>query len=189
MLLPALMERIAQAAPGTSLRCFQVERRRIATEMAAGRLDLAVDISQLTAPVLNRYELLSDRYVCVLRKGHPLARSKLSLERYLALDHVTVSSRRHGSNYIDIALGRLGQRLTSPLRVQNFQPAIHVVQNSDMSLSAPEGLVRRYDVTIKELPFEIEPQPMVLFWHRNVDDDPANRWMRHLIADVALNLQ
>ena len=185
MLLPDLMRQLKAAAPGIRLRCFQLERGQIAAELAAGRLDLAIDIAQLSAPMLNSVELSRDRYVCLLRRRHPLAHSPLRLDEYLALDHVTVSSRRRGASYVDMALNRAGHRLSAPLRLQNYQTAIHVVLNSDMALSAPLSLAQRYEVATKELPFEIEPLDSLLFWHRNADGDPAIAWLRDLIVRTA----
>jgi DNA-binding transcriptional LysR family regulator len=183
MLLPELLRRTALEAPRIRLRCFQIDRKEIATEMAAGRLDLAVDVPQVAAAALDQVALMQDRFVCVLRPEHPLAGKELTLERFMGLHHVTVSSRRRGGGFVEAALSQIGKRLFSPLRLQTYQPALHAVQNSDLALSAPLSLVRRYQVAQKELPFQIAPLVSCLFWHRTANNDPANRWLRgHLIA-------
>ena len=47
MLLPALARRLAAAAPHVQVQCHLVDRAEIAPELAAGTLDLAIDIPQM----------------------------------------------------------------------------------------------------------------------------------------------
>ena len=183
-LMPGLMARLAVDAPGVRIHCQEIDRREIAAELASGRLDLAIDIPEVARSELNSVPLLADRYVCVLRKGHPLARRHLDLEAFLAMDHIMVSGRRSGRGFVDIALGRLGHQTNSLLRLTHFQPAFHTVMNTDMVLSAPLTLARKYDVVIKELPFPAPALEALLYWHRNADRDPANIWMRDAIAAI-----
>lgn len=178
VLMPDLMLALRAKAPRLKVHCHQVDRREIALELAAGALDFAVDIPEVAKPDISSAPLLEDRYVCVLRKGHAMARGPLSLERYLAFEHVTISGRRRGRSFVDIALSRLGRQTNSVLRLPHFQPAFHVVMRTDMALSAPLSLAKRYDVAVKELPFEAPPLRSLLFWHRNADLDPANAWLR-----------
>ena len=90
-------------------------------------LDFALDIPELEKPDLNGVDILRDRYVCVLRHGHPFAKRAMTLDDYLALEHVMVSSRRRGRGIIDIALARIGRQTDNAMRVAHFQSALHVV--------------------------------------------------------------
>ncbi len=181
LLLPGLLAELASTAPHLRLRCHQRDRREIARELAAGSLDLAIDIPALARAPLQAARLLSDRYVCVLRRGHPAARGRLSLARFLSLSHVTVSSRRAGRSYVELALARKNLQIESVLRVQHYQPAFHVVQNGDSVLAAPHSLARRYDVAVRSLPFEVPELETFLYWHRSRDGDPGHRWLRERI--------
>jgi DNA-binding transcriptional LysR family regulator len=185
VVMPDLMLSLRSKAPNLKIHCHQVDRREIALELAAGTLDFAVDIPELAKSDLNSAPLFEDRYVCALRKKHPMARGPLSLERFLAIEHVTISGRRRGRSFVDIALGRLGHQTNTVLRLPHFQPAFHVVMSTDMALSAPLSLARRYDVAVKELPFEAPPLRSLLYWHKNADLDPANVWMRAEIIEAS----
>lgn len=164
------------------LQCHQIERREIEPELAAGQLDFAIDVPQLGRATLNGVKLLTEHYVCLLRRSHPLARRKLTLQRYLAMPQVVVSARRHGRSWVDIALGRIGERAHTVLRLPQYQPAMHVIPGSDLALTAPRSLAAWYDVEARELPFEVPSLDSVLYWHRNTDRDPANLWMREQIV-------
>ena len=109
----------------------------------------------------------------------------MTLDDYLGLQHVMVSSRRRGRGLVDIALARIGRQADTALRVMHFQSALHVVMGSDMAVAAPLSLASRYEVVRKELPFDVPPLRTVLYWHRNADHDPANIWMRKLIIGAS----
>jgi DNA-binding transcriptional LysR family regulator len=185
ILMPEIATVLRKHAPHAKAHCSQVDRREIASELAAGNLDFALDIPELEKADLNSVEILQESYVCVLRQGHPFAKGALTLDRYLALDHVMVSSRRRGRGLVDIALARLGRQIDAAMRVAHFQPALHVVMSSDMAVTAPLSLASRYEVVRKELPFEVAPVRTVLYWHRNADHDPANIWMRRQIIEAS----
>lgn len=181
-LMPALLARLQAGAPHVRVHCPPVDRREIAAELASGQLDLAIDIPEIARSELKSAELLSDRYVCVMRKGHPLSRRTLTLERFLAAKHILVSSRRSGRGYVDLALGRLGHQAQTFVRLTGFPPAFHIVTETDLLLSAPLSLARKHDVAVRELPFPVPPLEALLFWHRNADQDPANIWIRNEVV-------
>lgn len=189
ILMPELAAAVRRQAPHVRINCSQVDRREIASELAAGELDFAVDIPEIAKADLNCVEVLRDRYVCVLRQGHPFAKRALTLDDYLALEHVMVSSRRRGRGLVDIALARIGRQIEAAMRVAHFQPALHVVMASDMAVTVPLALAARYEVVRKKVPFEVAPLRSVLYWHRNADHDPASIWMRRQIVEASRRLK
>jgi len=184
-LMPAVVAGLRTIAPHVRVHCSQVDRREIASELASGNLDFALDIPELEKPDLNGVEILKDRFVCVLRQGHPMAKRAMTLDDYLSLQHVMVSSRRRGRGLVDLALARIGKQADAALRVMHFQSALHVVMGSDMAVAVPLSLAARYEVVRKELPFDVPPLRTVLYWHRNADHDPANIWMRKLFIGAS----
>lgn len=184
-LMPRLSEFLASRAPNIRLRCFRVDRKEIEADLASGRLDLAIDVPQLLSPTLESLELPKEEYVCALRRNHPLADGTLTLESFMSLNHITVSGRRRGGGYVEAALKQIGQRVSSPLRLQNYPPAFQVLAATDFALCAPRHLAVQHDVTIKPLPFEISPIQPRVFWHRAAENDDGIIWLRSLINDVA----
>ncbi len=185
VLLPGLIRSVSADAPLVKIHTYQVDRHEIALELASGGLDFAIDIPQLAKSELNAAKIWQDRYVCVLRKSHPLARRRLTMQRYLALDHVTVSSRRRGRSLVDIALQRLGWQARTVLRVSHVEAALHAVMETDMAANVALSTARLYDVAVRELPFDTPPLEQILYWHKNADLDPANVWMREKIVAVS----
>ncbi|WP_226667653.1 LysR family transcriptional regulator [Microbulbifer aggregans] len=182
LLLPRLLEHLQQAAPGIGIESYYVPRDQLVKELAANSLDFGLDIPMVSATQLQQQRLVADRYQVMLRPDHPLAGQRsLTLEQYLALEHIHVSSRRSGPGIADIALNKLGRRRKVKLRVQHYRVAPMVVQKTDLALTIPASLARQHSAKLFELPFQIPQMDWHLLWHRSQDDDGANRWLREQI--------
>lgn len=184
ILLPRLMERLGPVAPGVSVECYEVPRRELERELASGELDFALDVPLFSVPQLCRQQVSTERYVCVVRPGHPAAAETLTLDGYLALEHVHVSTRRRGVGHVDMALEQLGRERRIQLRMKSYMAAPQVVASTDLALTIPRALATQYAVVILELPFAVDPLVQYLYWHKSADRDRANQWMRGILLDL-----
>jgi len=185
MILPPLEEIISRKAPGVMLESYHIPRQELMRDMAAGAVDLAVDAPLLNDPQLCHTPLLRERYVCMVRRDHPLVGRELTLADYLRLKHIHVSSRRSGQGHVEIALNAIGERRHIQLRLQHYMVAPLIVLQSDMVLTAPLGLVRQYDARIMELPFALPDLELHLYWHKSRGQDQANQWLREKIIEIS----
>jgi DNA-binding transcriptional LysR family regulator len=188
-ILPPLTAHMRKDAPQVGLAAVKVERREIEGELAAGSLDVAIDVLLSLSNDIRHQQLLADKTVVVVRKNHPRIRSKLDLQAYLAEDHILASSRRHGPGLEDFELSRLGTQRRVMLRCQHYYAACRVVSQTDLLLTMPERYARaanqHLDNRILPFPADMPPFDVYLYWHANVDGDPANRWLREqLIRSV-----
>ncbi|UXZ43286.1 LysR family transcriptional regulator [Pseudomonas soli] len=184
VILPPLFQRLRRLAPALVIESFLCKRRETTKELAAGRLDFAVDAPLNTDPQVRHVKLMQDRYVCAMRPGHPQADDKLTLDGYLAMTHIHISSRRNGLGYVDLALGKMGVQRRVALRSQHYLMASQVLQQTDMVMTVPERFARRHQLRHQPLPVEVPPLETHLYWHESTDQDPANRWMREQIIEL-----
>ncbi|PQZ91294.1 MULTISPECIES: LysR family transcriptional regulator [Pseudomonas] len=186
VILPPLFQRLRRLAPTVVIESFLSKRRETTKELAAGRLDFAVDAPLNTDPQVRHVKLMEDRYVCAMRKGHPLAgKDKLSLDDYLGLTHIHISSRRNGLGHVDLALGKMGLQRKIALRSQHYLMASQVLQQTDMVMTVPERFARRHELHWFNLPVNDVPAVEThLYWHESTDQDPANRWMREQMIEL-----
>jgi len=186
VILPPLFQRLRRLAPTVVIESFLSKRRETTKELAAGRLDFAVDAPLNTDPQVRHVKLMEDRYVCAMRKGHPMAgKDKLTLDDYLSLTHIHISSRRNGLGHVDLALGKMGLQRKIALRSQHYLMASQVLQQTDMVMTVPERFARRHELHWFNLP--VNDVPMVethLYWHESTNQDPANRWMREQMIEL-----
>ena len=105
----------------------------------------------------------------------------LTLDAFLSLSFVSVSSRAAGSSLFDLVMNRVNHRIETAVRTQYYLPAMKIVERTDYALVAPRALASQFDLVLKTLPIELDVSSAWLYWHRNVADDPANKWLRSLI--------
>ncbi|WP_321904947.1 LysR family transcriptional regulator [Paraburkholderia tropica] len=182
LLLPALEEVLQRQAPGIRIESYFTTRREVPEALASGAVNLAIDAPLIDDPQLEQQALGQDRYACLLRKEHPFTKKKLTLDDYLRLGHIHVSSRRQGPGLVDTELNKLGLRRTIQTRVQHYLVAPLIAMRTDLVLTAPLALLRRYDARIIALPFELPELESHGYWHRSVSGDPAHRWLREQIG-------
>ena len=63
--------------------------------------------------------------------------------------------------------------------------ATQVIQQTDMAVTVPERFARRHDLHQIPLPVDIPPLETHIYWHESTDQDPANRWMREQMIEIA----
>jgi len=188
-LLPALMQRVAALAPHIEIAAVRADRRELESELAMGTLDAAIDVLLLPLSEHIRHTPIAvDPLVVVARKNHPAVGQGLDLPTYLAQDHILASSRRAGPGMEDMELGRHGHQRRIRLRCQHYFAACGVVSRTDLILTMPETYAR---IASKQFANQILPFPLAmptldahLYWHANVEDEPANRWLRERVMEV-----
>jgi DNA-binding transcriptional LysR family regulator len=189
--LPPLMAGVAREAPLATLNTLQVSRRELESELAAGTLDAAIDVLLPLSNDIRRTQLAGDQTVVLVRRGHPLVKRRtLTLDTYLQLEHIQTSSRRRGPGLEDVELSRQGLQRRIRLRCQHYFAACRVVSQTDLALTMPDRLARivnqQFDNQILPLPLEMPSLDVYLYWHANVDNDPANTWLRGQISAAML---
>jgi len=115
-ILPALMRAIVGRAPGIDIAVVMADRRTVERDLATGAIDLALDVLLPLPDDIHRRRLCTEWLAVVVRQDHPRVGEALSLEEYLAEEHIAVSSRRRGLSAEDFELGRRDLRRRVRLR-------------------------------------------------------------------------
>jgi len=193
VLLPCLVERLRDVAPGITLRIRSFIARDDAVAMLdAGEVDLAIGVppTAATGRILTR-PLFDERFVCIVRQGHPAADAQWDVAAFLGLSHLLVSPENEGFGHVDAALSKQGlkRRLTLTLTLPHMHAAPELIARSDMVATLLHGVVAasRHASALRVLdpPIELDPVAFVLSWHRRNDGHPAQRWFRDCIASLS----
>ena len=183
LVLPRLLDAIKSKAPNISLECYYSGREELERELSGGTVDLALDVPLVSGPQICVQPLVKERYVCIVRKDHPEIGDSITLDQYLSMDHIQISSRRKGFGFEDYALQRLGRQRNVKVRVHHYHVAPKLIENSDMVLTMPLNMARQYDHKILEVPFPIAALDWSLYWHKSADQDQANIWLRKILLE------
>lgn len=189
VLLPALVKRLGQEAPGVRLEVSIPTERVPIEDLYQGRIDAALAVEDVTHGGLYRATLTEERFVCVFRAGHPQANQRLTPARFAALDHLLVSPFGGMSGFVDKALEAQKLKRVVKLAVPQFSMAPWVLINSDYVLTFPERPARLFaahlPLKVVKTPIPVPSFKEYLYWHERTRDDPAHRWLRQLIRDVS----
>lgn len=201
LVVPGLLARVRREAPGVDISLITADERKLPDQLEGGEVDVAImpqfddlDSDSPSSTGLVRKLLFRDRHTCLLRKGHPVLRSraadsgKLSLEAYAGLSHVLVSPLGSGPGLIDRALAKHGLRRRVALRIPHFYSALAIVASCDLILTAPTGLARVAEGTgirTLEPPLRVPNHRVNLVWHERMTQDPGHSWLRGLVGEVS----
>lgn len=187
VLFSPLMAKITTEAPNVVLDILPWEDS-VFRQLEANTLDLALWVN--SAPREFRTEVLfQDRFMCLVRNGHPLGKKPLTLERYLSYPHVSVTLAHRRQGVIDEALEDQGLERRVQLKIPYFASAAWIIEDSDMILTVPMRLAVRLAKISKtrmlEPPIELAEYRYIQVWHPRVDGDPAHQWLRKRFIEAA----
>jgi DNA-binding transcriptional LysR family regulator len=186
--LPALMERLRQQAPGVSLSTVRTTATRLRDDMASGQVDLAIGpLPQLKAGFFQR-RLFRQRYVCLFRKGHALARKRLTLADFKAAEHLVIVSAGTGHGQVDELIRRAGIERRVCLTIPHFVSVGHLLRRTDMVATVTErlaqSLVEPFELSYCPHPVDLPEIAINVFWHAKVHRSPAHQWLRGVVFDL-----
>lgn len=180
--LPALMSRIGDEASHIHIASVRIDRRDLEEELQSGEIDLAIDVALPLSNDVRRERVGAEPLVVLAGAEHPVVQGKLDIEAYTSLSHILITGRRRGGGYEDGALARLGMSRHIKMRCQHHAAASQVVSRSEllatMTRSQAVLVNRATDNQLLPFPIEVPPLESFLYWHANVDEDPASQWFR-----------
>ncbi|WP_334129458.1 LysR family transcriptional regulator [Sneathiella sp.] len=182
ILLPRLLERLSRLAPQLKVQTLSVPRQSIARRLSLGEIDFALDIPLLASSQLKHCKLVSEAHVCAVGRRHPLAdRDRITLEDYLGMTHILVSSRSRGGGIVDIELERQGLSRNVSVRLQHYQAAFHMIDAVDLAVTAPVQMTGMYDCRTFPLPLTVPNLDLFLYWHVTTDQTLISQWLREQV--------
>ena len=187
-LLPALVQRLREQAPGVSLRVIdshvptpEMLRQQQCQLIISPRPPEGTDIVQK--------RLFADRYRVFY---DPAMRSApASRKAYLAAEHVTVLYAPQRPLDLDRHLLAAGIARRFRVMVPGFSGLPAFIRGTDLLATVP-GLLREHlmrGLADAEVPVPCPSMPMYMIWHLRHQRDAAHRWLRSQHEDLARTLQ
>jgi DNA-binding transcriptional LysR family regulator len=183
---PALIARVCKEAPGLRLR-FVPKPDKDSAPLREGLVDLETGVvGKTTGPELRTQALFADRFIGVVRKGHALARGKVTASRYASGRHISVSRRGVDKGPIDEALKALGLERQIVTIVDGFSVALSLARASELIATVPERHTGNLRAGMHSFPLPLAMPKITisLLWHPRLDADQAHRWLRQCVRDI-----
>jgi DNA-binding transcriptional LysR family regulator len=192
--LPRLIRQLQESAPGVRLVVRRLSRSRVHDELASGIVDLAIGWIE-HAPHLQRRELFDEDSVCIVRPDHPRVGRKLTIGQLVSEQHLVVGRSDtasifpgSGKQQVRSAAAVAMRRRKIAMLVPHFLAVPGIISNSDLLCVVPRQLAEVYVaagmVRAVALPSPSTSFTVSQFWHRRVDTDPGNQWLRDTTRDL-----
>jgi DNA-binding transcriptional LysR family regulator len=188
--LPSLLKRLAQDAPKITIRTVNLPVSDIEPALRSGTVDLALGFfPQLQSAALYQQRLFTHSFVCVVRRDHPTIGEKITRKQFLDSDHAVVTTG-YADDSLDAELRANGMIRRVVLRVEHFLALPTILSESNLLFTVPyaigAGLLNLGDIKLVQPPFKAKPRAVKQHWHSRFHHDPANRWLRGLVAEMFL---
>lgn len=190
----ALIAAINAAAPLVRLR-FAPKLEKTALHLRDGSADLEIGVLGAMGPEVRVQALFRDRFVGVVRHGHPLESARaITARQYVSFGHVVASRHERSNGPVDEALAAAGLERTVVAMVPSFAAALTVARSSDLIALVPASFLdnqpEQRDGALPrtfhafELPVATEKITVSQMWHPRMEVDPVHRWLRQQVLAV-----
>jgi DNA-binding transcriptional LysR family regulator len=192
--LPPLLQSLHTIAPQVVIGTQSHNRAFVIPEeeLRTGKLDLAVGFFPEAGLVGERVhsELVGyESNVCIARRGNPLVRGRLTIDKFAKAKHVAVFSEYDAPGLIDKALEPTGHTRNLACTVPSFLAVPELVATSNLFAVLPRSLAERSARTLplelRELPIALPEFPIRVAWHERSRHDSGHKWFRELLRDLS----
>lgn len=188
-LMPRLFAHVRTLAPGVKLEAATLGPD-MAQALQSGEADLALGLIPTLDRGFYQQALFDQDWVCLCNAGHPRIGEKFHLKHYLAEAHVGIVSGT-GAQLLESALQKLGKPRRVQLALPGFLGLPGILSTSDLVATLPrhigETLAQAAGLPVLPCPVAIEGFTVKQYWHTRYHQDPANRWLRAVCAELFLN--
>lgn len=201
-LFPSVLGKLRNLAPGLTLDLMTPSDVSF-LDVERGKVDMVINRFDSMPQSFHQIHLWDDSFTCVLSPENPVLKD-FTLENYLKANHVWVSKTGMGVGvgvdpgdvqrlgWVDAALNRLGKKRQIRVFTRHYQAAMTLAEQNDLIVTLPTRAAQlKLDnprVVLREPPLEIPPLELKMAWSPLLQHNPANKWLRKLIADTAREL-
>lgn len=191
LILQPLIQKIAAEAPGISLELASLRGRPTIRQLESGELDLGIWPVGMFENNLVQQKIYEDRWVCATWSGLEGIGESLSLQQFLALPFVAFNGAWYEYSGFQPQV-KLPKGTRIQLAVEHHFLRLFQLRGTNLITVTNAALARKLadvaEVRAFEPPFETPPLVTVMLWHPRNTTDPAHRWLRDQVSEIASRL-
>ena len=185
ILVPRLLERLRAQAPGVRIRTASMPRHAAGEALATGVAEIALGYyPDLHKTGFYQQRLFKHRYVCIIRRDHPVIGASMTARQYMEASHAVVwpEGREH---LIESHLEVRKIKRKVVLELSHFMSLLAIIASSDLVATVPQDLADFFEthgnIRALELPIKSPEVEVHQSWHQRLHKDAANMWLRATI--------
>jgi DNA-binding transcriptional LysR family regulator len=202
-LFPAVLQQLRELAPGLTLDVMTPSDVSF-LDVERGKIDLVINRFDQMPQSFHQITLWADSFACLLSRDNPIL-ERFDLESYLAANHIWVSKTGMGVGvgvdpddvqrlgWVDHALDAMGKKRNIRVFTRHYQAAMTLAEQNDLIVTLPTRAtwLKRDNprVVVRDCPFTVPPLELKMAWSPLLQHNPAHRWVRQLITQIARELK
>jgi DNA-binding transcriptional LysR family regulator len=201
-LFPAVMQTLRERAPGLTLDVMTPSDVSF-LDVERGKIDLVINRFDQMPQSFHQITLWTDTFTCLMNRDNPIL-ERFDLDSYLAASHIWVSKTGMGVGvgvdpddvqrlgWVDHALDALGKKRNIRVFTRHYQAAMTLAEQNDLIVTLPTRATwlkkDNPGVVVRDCPFDVPPLELKMAWSPLLQHNPAHRWIRQLITQIARDL-
>lgn len=187
-LLPHLLSHVRALAPNVRLDAARIDAD-MPMALQTGDADIAIGLVPQLEAGFYQQTLFTQDWVCLANKKHPRIGNALTLKQYKEEAHILIAAGT-GAILQSEALKR--QRINRQIKLElpGFLGLPAILATTDLIVTLPrqigETLADLGGLKVLDCPVNIPSFKVKQHWHARYHNDPANRWLRGLCANLFL---
>ncbi len=192
LVLPKLITVVEKSAPNINIRAVPSTHINAPMLLEQAEIDIAIGVFAKPNSRLRSHTLFTSPFTCVMRRDHPLANQKLTIEDYIQAKHLLVTLTGETTGLLEPILQERGLKRRIALTVNHFGIAPRLVTCSDLIAVLPTRIVEMSEfysqLHLTPSPIEIAPSTVKIMWHERNHLNSAQEWLRSCLVEICTNL-
>lgn len=187
--LPGLMKWLGDHHASITIRTYPVSGIDAIRDLRFGTIDLLLWLEPIDDSEVSVQQLTTEGQMCLLRPDHPLAGKELTLDDYIAMDHLTIRMPlSSGQSVVAQRIRARGAERRVAAEVHSCHEMPPIIAATDLVCTLPtrmaEAMARHYPLKVVEAPLPEMTLPVYMMWHRSMDQDPGHTWLRERLIGI-----
>jgi DNA-binding transcriptional LysR family regulator len=144
-------------------------------------VDLVFDYYEGTSNEISSKPMYDNHFVTVMGTHHELANQVLTLDNYLAAEHLLVSLSGEIGGIVDDKLAQSDVKRRTAMTVNSFASAINLIKQTRLIVTMPYPIVAEHlqqgNLVIKPVPLVLPSIKISLAWHSRNNHSQALKWL------------
>ncbi|XXT23690.1 LysR family transcriptional regulator [Sorangium sp. So ce429] len=188
VLLPRFLRWLEQLGARVRIEICRAPGALLQNEMRLGKVELVLDHVVIPGEGFRRERVLDIELVPLVRQDHPTVGPSLTVDEYMALEHVILEPREGQTDLAEHTQAVVGLSRRVQVQVPHHLSMPFIVSQSNLVCTLPLPLARLFEqhfpVRVVSCPLPIHPIPLFIMWHVSQEDDPAHQWLRRSLIDL-----
>jgi DNA-binding transcriptional LysR family regulator len=192
--LSAIVEHFRAHAPRCHVKVASASDAQLASGLEAGDVDVAAGyFPSLARRNFRQRRLCTRGFACLMRAGHPLWQSRLTISDYLAAEHILIRPAGRSQEVLERFMERRKIRRTIAVHTSSVLSVPFIAMDTQLVATLPHPVATRFASLTSALAVALPPfdlsYDLKLHWHRRFDQDSRNVWLREQLSLVFRNLE